>query len=497
MEAFVSKLSGFLWGNYMIILCLGVGIFLTIRLKGFQFRYLIPSIRLVKEKNTSSDGVSSFQAFCMALAGRIGTGNIVGVATAIAAGGPGAVFWMWVLALFGACTSFAECTLAQVYKERKLDTYRGGPAFYISKGLKYKSIAKPVAILFAFFCAAGNLFLIPGVHSNSITTSLENAFDLPRLMGGILLAVLMAVIIFGNVKRIATVSEYIVPVMSVAYIIMAIVVMMFNITKIPAMFGLIFSSAFGTNAIFGGMMGSAIAWGVKRGVNSCSAGMGTAPQSAAAAEVSHPVKQGMVQAVSVYVDTILVCTATAFMMIVTNCYNVVNAATGEFVVNHLGESVSAGAIFVQKAADTVFPFGLGSKLVAIALFFFAFTSLMAAYYIGETNILYFVGEDKKEKAKPFLMLLKVVFLCMVVFGSVKSGGLVWAMNDIGTGFMCWTNLIALLLMSGTVAKVLADYERQYKQGKNPVFDPEKLGIENADIWTEEEMKARYQNTTSV
>lgn len=492
MEQFISKLSGFLWGNYMIILCLGVGIFLTIRLKGFQFRYLVPSIKLVKEKNTSAEGVSSFQAFCMALAGRIGTGNIVGVATAVAAGGPGAVFWMWVLALFGACTSFAECTLAQVYKEKRMDTYRGGPAFYISKGLKNKQVGKILAVLFAIFCAVGNMLLIPGVHSNSITTSLENAFGIPTLVGGIALAVLMAVIIFGNVKRIATVSELIVPIMSVAYIIMAIIVLLFNVTKIPAMLGLIFSSAFGANAVFGGMLGSAIVWGVKRGVNSCSAGMGTAPQSAAAAEVSHPVKQGMVQAVSVYVDTILVCTATAFMMIITNCYNVVNEA-GEFVANNLGESVSAGAIFVQMAADTVFPMGIGSKLVAIALFFFAFTSLMAAYYIGETNLLYFIGEDKKESAKPVLFVLKLVFLGMVVFGSVKSGGLVWSMNDIGTGFMCWTNLICLILLSGTVAKVLADFERQYKAGKNPVFDPKSAGIEGADLWESSEMKERYKD----
>lgn len=491
MEQFILDLGSFLWGNYMIILCLGVGIFLTFRLKGFQFRYLGASIGLVKEKNTSVEGVSSFQAFCMALAGRIGTGNIVGVATAIAAGGPGAVFWMWILALVGACTSFAECTLAQVYKEERMGTYRGGPAFYISKGLKYKKIAKPVAILFAFFCAAGNLLLIPGVHSNSITTSLETAFGIPTLVGGIALAILMAVIVFGNVKRIATVSEYIVPIMSLAYIVMAIIVMAVHITEVPSMLALIFSSAFGTNAIFGGMMGSAIVWGVKRGVNSCSAGMGTAPQSAAAAEVSHPVKQGMVQAVSIYVDTILVCTASAFMMLVTNCYNVVDETTGQLVANNLGESVAAGAVFVQMAADTVFPMGLGSKLVAVALFFFAFTSLMAAYYIGETNLLYFIGEEKREKAKPALFVLKIVFLGMVIFGSVKSGGLVWSMNDIGTGFMCWTNLICLLLMSGTVAKVLADFERQYKSGKDPVFRPKELGIENADIWDSDEMKARY------
>lgn len=301
----------------------------------------------------------------------------------------------------------------------------------------------------------------------------------------------MAVIIFGNVKRIAKVSELVVPFMSVAYIVLALIVIFANIKNVPETFRLIFASAFGADAVFGGMLGSAIVWGVKRGVNSCSAGMGTAPQSAAAAETSHPVKQGMVQAVSVYVDTLLVCTATALMVLVTNSYNVVDPVTGENIVSYMGD-VAAGAIYAQTAADSVLP-GIGSPLVAIALFFFAFTSLMAAYYIGETNVVYFMGDEKREKMKPFFMVMKVVFLCMVIFGSVKSGGLVWSMNDIGTGFMCWTNLISLLLLSGVVGKAVKDYERQRKQGKNPVFDPEAAGIRNASLWSSDEMKNRYKN----
>lgn len=492
MEQFIKTASGFLWGNIMIALCVGVGIFFAVKTKFFWLRYIKESIKLVNEKNVGGqEGVSPFQAFSMALAGRIGTGNIVGVATAVAAGGPGAIFWMWVLAFFGAGTSLAECTLAQIYKEKKFGEYRGGPAYYMEKALGQKWMA----VLFALFCAIGNILLIPGVHSNSITTSLENAFHIPTLVGGLFLAALMAVVIFGNVHRIAKVSELVVPIMSVAYIILSLIVIGANIDKLPAAFGLIFSSAFGANAVFGGMLGSAIVWGVKRGVNSCSAGMGTAPQSAAAAETSHPVKQGMVQAISVYVDTLLVCTASALMMIITDCYNVVNPTTGESVVSYLGD-VAAGAIFVQSAAASVLPH-VGSALVAIALFFFAFTSLMAAYYIGETNFLYFLGENRKKELKPFLMVVKVVFLGMVVFGSVKSGGLVWAMNDIGTGFMCWTNLISLVLLSGVVSKAVKDYERQRKQGLNPYFDPEAAGIKNADLWSSEEMKARYQNQSTL
>lgn len=488
MEQFIKVVSGFLWGNLMIALCVGVGVFFAIKTKFFWLRYFKESIKLVKEKNVGGqEGVSPFQAFSMALAGRIGTGNIVGVATAIAAGGPGAVFWMWILAFFGAGTSLAECTLAQIYKEKKFGEYRGGPAYYMEKALGQKWMA----VLFALFCFIGNMFLIPGVHSNSITTSLENAFHLPTWIGGLLLAALMAVVIFGNVHRIATISELVVPIMSIAYIILSFVVIGANIKQLPAMFELIFSSAFGANAVFGGMLGSAIVWGVKRAVNSCSAGMGTAPQSAAAAETSHPVKQGMVQAISVYVDTLLVCTASAFMMLITNSYNVVNPTTGQSVVSYLGD-ISAGAIFVQTAAESVLP-GIGSALVAIALFFFAFTSLMAAYYIGETNLLYFVGENRRNQLKPLLAVVKVVFLCMVVFGSVKSGGFVWAMNDIGTGFMCWTNLISLILLSGIVGKAVKDYERQRKQGLNPYFDPDVAGIKNAELWSSDEMKSKYKN----
>ena len=487
MEQFVSTVSGFLWGNAMIVLCLFVGVFFAVRTRFFWLRYFKTSIKLVVEKNTSAAGVSPFQAFSMALAGRIGTGNIVGVVTAIAVGGPGAVFWMWILAFFGAGTSLAECTLAQIYKEKKMGEYRGGPAFYMEKALGQKCMA----VLFAIFCAVGNLLLIPGVHANAITTSLDNAFHIPTWAGGLIIVVLMAFIIFGNVKRIATVSQYVVPFMSVAYIVMVLIVLGANITQVPATFGLIFSSAFGVNAVFGGIVGSAIVWGVKRGVNSCSAGMGTAPQSAAAAEVSNPIKQGMVQGVSVYVDTLLVCTATALMVLVTGCYNVTSEATGEVLFNGMG-SVAAGASWAQAAASTVFG-NLGSAFVAIALFFFSFTSLMAAYYIGETNAVFFMSDEKREKAKPLFLALKVIFLGMVLFGSVKSGGLVWAMNDIGTGFMCWTNLICLLLLSGIVKKAIDDFERQKKAGLNPVFDPEKAGIHNASLWSSDEMKKRYQD----
>jgi AGCS family alanine or glycine:cation symporter len=488
MEQIVKSASSMLWGNAMILLCLGAGVIFAVRFKFFQIRYLKESIRLIREKNIkSSEGISPFQAFTMALAGRIGTGNIVGVITAIATGGPGAVFWMWILAILGAGTSLVECTLAQIYKVRKFGEYRGGPAFYLEKGLGQKWLG----ILFAFFCAVGNILLIPGVHANAITSSLKGAFGLEKYLYGIFLVILLGVIIFGNVKRIAKVSEVIVPIMSVAYIFLALIIIFVNIGKLPEVFALIFRSAFGMDAVFGGIVGSAINMGIKRGVNSSSAGMGTAPQSAAAAEVSHPVKQGMVQAISVYFDTLLVCTATALMILITNAYNVTDASTGQFVVNYLG-NVENGAIFAQKAAETVFPH-VGSILIAISLFFFSSTSLMAAYYIGETNIIYFIGEERIKKDHPIFLIVKVVFLCMVMFGSVRSGGLVWQLNDIGTGLMVWVNLFSIIFLSGIVKKAVDDYEMQLKAGKNPVFNPDALAIKNAETWTDKAMVERYSN----
>jgi len=489
MEHVVKTLGGFLWGDWMIVLCLGAGLFFGYKYKFFQLRYLKESVKLTFEKSIKTkEGISSFQAFTLALAGRVGTGNIVGVITAIASGGPGAVFWMWLIAILGAGTSFVECTLAQVYKTKKFGEYRGGPAFYLEKGLGKRWLG----VLFALACAIGNILLIPGVHSHAITSSLRVAFGLEGYLGGLLIAVFLAVIIFGNVKRLAFAAEIIVPIMSVGYVLFAVVLVFVNLEKFPAVISMIFSSAWGVNALFGGMLGSAISMGVKRGVNSCSAGMGTAPQSAAAAEVSHPVKQGMVQAISVYIDTLLVCSATAFMVLITDSYNVINPKTGEFVVRYLSDVQEVGAVFVQRAAETLAP-NFGGVFIAIALFFFSFTSLMAAYYIGETNVLYFIGKDDVKNKKVLFGCIKVVFLAMVIFGSLRSGGLAWAMNDVGTGFMVWVNLFSILFLSGVVKKVLDDFEAQYKAGKNPVFDPLKIGIANADTWSSPEMRARYDD----
>ena len=311
----------------------------------------------------STAGVSSFQALSIALSGRVGTGHIAGVATAIFIGGPGAIFWMWLVAFLGSGSAFIESTLAQIYKRKEKGEYRGGPAYYIEKGFKNKNIGKIYAIVFAVATILACGILLPGVQANSIASSINNAFDISNVWTGVALAVLLGLIIFGGIKTIANVTQYVVPFMAMAYILVAIIIMVMNYEKIPAVFSLIFSSAFGANATFGGIIGAMITIGVKRGVYSNEAGQGTGAHPAAAAEVSHPAKQGLVQAFSVYIDTLFVCSATAFMILVTGMYNV-QGADGNLIVDGGVYSMQDGvkqvegsAVYTQAAVDKAFTSG--------------------------------------------------------------------------------------------------------------------------------------------
>ncbi len=474
MQSFINQVNGMLWSPAIIVLLLGAGIYFSVATRFVQIRRIGDMTRLLLNGKASNQGVSSFQAFAMAIAARVGTGNIAGVAAAIAVGGPGAVFWMWVLGIIGAATSFVECTLAQTFKSKVDGEYRGGPAYYIQKtlGLKWYSA------IFAFACAISTTILLPGIQSNSISSSLNEAFGIqPIVSGGILIAVL-AVVIFGGAKRIGKTAELIVPIMAGCYILTAIIVMVINITEIPSMFMLIIKSAFGAEQAFAGIVGTAVSMGIKRGIYSNESGMGTAPQAAAAAEVSHPAKQGLVQAFSVYVDTLFVCTATAFMILITGQYHVVDPAGG-FLVNNVG-TTEMGPAFTQRAIETIFP-AFGSPFVAISLLFFAFTTLIASYYFGETNFAYiFRGKNSKTA----LIGLRVFFLVATFYGSIRTASMAWSLADVGVGVMSWLNVIALVIIAKTAFKVLKDYEEQKAAGKDPVFNPEKLGIKNADIWME-------------
>lgn len=475
MENFVNWLNDIIWSEALIYLCLGTGLFYSIATRFLQIRHLKDMIVLMFDGKSSDAGVSSFQALSMALSGRVGTGNIAGVATAITFGGPGAVFWMWVMAFLGSASGFIEATLGQVYKTKHDGQFRGGPAYYIEKGLK----AKWYAVLFAVVTVIATGFLLPGVQANSIASGVKNAFGISPWITGLALAAILAAIIFGGVKRIANVAQIVVPFMALGYILVALFVVFLNLSEVPNMIALIFKSAFGAEAAFGGIIGSAIMWGVKRGIYSNEAGQGTAPHAAAAAEVSHPAKQGIVQAFSVYVDTLFVCSATAFMILITGMYNVKPDGAPP-IVNNLGD-VEPGPIYTQLAVESVLP-GFGAPFIAIALLFFAFTTIMAYYYMAETNLTYLNGKVKRAWTE---YALKFVMMGMVVYSSVESAKLAWTLGDIGVGSMAWLNIIAILLLTKPALRVLKDYERQKREGVDPVFDPVKAGVADADFWEKE------------
>lgn len=472
MQEVINFINSIIWSNALIGLCLLAGLYFSIRTRFLQVRLLKTMVKQIFKGKASDQGVSSFQAFVIAISGRIGTGNIAGVATAIAMGGPGAIFWMWVIAFLGASSAYVEASLGQIYKEVRGGQYRGGPAYYIEKGLSMRWYG----ILFAIATLVSTSFLLPGVQSNSIAAGMQNAFNIDPLYTGIGIAVFLGFIIFGGVKRIGKTAEIIVPFMAIGYILLAVFIILSNISEVPGIFKLIFTSAFGMEAGFGGIIGSAIAWGVKRGIYSNEAGQGTAPHAAAAAEVEHPAQQGLVQAFSVYIDTIFVCTATALMILFSGMYNVEDGKSG-FIVENL-PGVEAGTEYTQYAISHFIP-GMGEAFVAIALLFFAFTTIMAYYYIAETNLNYMYSNTINPLV---LLLLRSILLLMVVYGAVKSAGLAWDIGDIGVGLMAWLNIIAILLLRKPALLVLKDFEKQKKEGKMPVFNPKKLGIKNTEAW---------------
>ena len=483
MDEFIGWLNGVIWASPLIFTCLGLGLIFSILTRFLQIRHVKEMIKLSFKGKSSEAGVSSFQALSIALSGRVGTGNIAGTATAIAFGGPGAVFWMWMIAFIGASSAFIESTLAQIYKVKQDGQYRGGPAYFIEKGIGWKWYG----VLFAVSALLAMSLLMPGIQSNSIAEGLDNAFNINPYITASFLIVLLGIIIFGGVKRIATVTQYVVPFMALGYIVMSLIIIGANITEVPTVFALIFKSAFAVDSVFGGMVGSAIMWGVKRGIYSNEAGQGTGPHMAAAAEVSHPAKQGLVQSFSVYIDTLLVCSATAFMIIFTGMYNT-EAPDGTLLANNLGAEVEAGPAYTQAAIESVLP-GFGAGFVAIALLFFAFTTIMAYYYIAETNIAY-LTRGKSNKWPMFGV--KVALLAATFYGAVKTANLAWALGDIGLGIMVWLNMIAIAILAKPALIALKDYEEQKKQGLDPVFDPVKLGIKNADFWEKENKKGEDQ-----
>ncbi|KVT43581.1 alanine/glycine:cation symporter family protein [Burkholderia ubonensis] len=481
MEALVEFVNDVIWSPPLVFLCLGTGLYFSVRTRFVQVRKFVEMVRLMRSGKASSRGVSSFQAMVMSLSGRVGTGNIAGVATAITFGGPGAIFWMWVVAFFGASTAFVESTLSQIYKENREDQYRGGPAYYIEKGLRMRWYAIAFAIVTIIACGV----LLPGVQANSIASAFGNSFGIGTPVTGAVLVVLLGLVIFGGVKRIARAAELIVPFMALGYILIACAVIALNVDKLPTVVSLIFTSAFGLEASFGAVIGLAVQWGVKRGIYSNEAGQGTGPHASAAAEVEHPAQQGLVQAFSVYVDTLFVCSATAFMILITGAYNVV-APAGRSIYRGVA-GIKAGPGYTQHAIEMVLP-GFGAAFVGIALFLFAFTTLIAYYYIAETNVAYL---SRKLGGATSTLVLRIAILVATLYGAVQSASVAWSLGDIGVGLMAWLNIVAIILLQRPALKALWDYESQKRDGKALTFVPKTIGVVNATFWEDRIAKPLY------
>ena len=465
----------------MVILCLFAGLYFSFGTRFVQVRRLRAMARLLfSTDKKQKTGITSFQAFAMALSGRVGTGNIVGVATAIGYGGPGAIVWMWIIAFFGAGTAFAESTLAQIYKEEHNGQFRGGPAYFIEKGLKCKWLA----FLFAICGVIGMGLLMPPVQCNGIAISCVNTFGIKPYIAGIVVAALIGLVIIGGVKRIANVAQVVAPFMAILYVLLAIIVLICKAKLVPEAFMDMIRSAFGFNEVLGGILGSTIAWGVKRGIYSNEAGQGTGAIVAGAAKVGHPVKQGLVQAFSVYVDTLLVCTATALMILACKTYNVYDA-TGNILIASSCTTLGAPDVsYTSAALGSVLGINWGNIIITSALFFFAFTTIMAYYYYAETNLVYLFSRKKNRKKveKAVIWVLRISTIIAVFFGSLFEAKTMWDLGDIGVGTMAWINIIAILLLSPKAFKTLRSYEKQEKEGKEPKFNPKELGIDNADFW---------------
>lgn len=462
LQGSVDYMNNILWTYVLIVALVGAGIYFTVRTRFMQFRYLKEMFRVVTEKPevTDSKSISSMKSFFIGAATRIGTGNLAGVTVAVTVGGPGAVFWMWVVALLGGATAMIESTLAQVYKVKDDVAYRGGPAYYIEKGLNNRALG----IVFAVLIAVTFGLIFNSVQSNTIAAAFDNAFGIDAVVGGAILVVLTGLVIFGGVHRVANFSAIVVPIMAGLYLAIAAYVVVVNITEIPGVFALIFQSAFGLEQAFGGSVGAAISMGVRRGLFSNEAGMGSAPNAAAAAEVSHPAKQGFLQALGVFLDTLIVCTATAAIILLSDSYA---AGNGEGIVmlqNALSEQIGSWA----------------PAFVAVSVFLFAFSSIAGSYYYGETNIEFI------KKSKTAVLGFRIATMAFVFIGAVASLGFVWSLADLFMAGMTLINIAAITLLGGVAFKVLRDYEEQRAQGLNPRFSARKLGIENTECWDVEE-----------
>lgn len=450
----ILSVNNFLWSYILVAALILCALWFTWRTRFVQFRMVGEMVRLLSESTGKHDDgekhVSSFQAFAVSIASRVGTGNLAGVASAIAIGGPGAVFWMWVIALLGSATAFIESTLAQLYKRRHADSFIGGPAYYILHGMHCKWMAKLFAVLITMtFCMA-----YISIQSNTICGAMEKAFSVDPTWMGFGLAALSLLVVFGGIQRIAKVSSVLVPLMAVGYVILAVVIIVMNIHQIPDVFRLIVGNAFGIEQVAGGSLGATMMNGIKRGLFSNEAGEGSAPNIAATASTTHPVKQGLIQSLGVFTDTLLVCSCTAFIIIISGIYT------------HSSES---GILLTQGALESQVG-KAGPIFVAVAIFFFAFSSIIGNYYYGEANVRFLTRRPST------IILLRILTAgVMVVFGAIASLDLVWSIGDFFMALITICNLVAIVSLGKYAFRLLDDYRQQKRSGvKSPVFRRETM-----------------------
>ena len=474
MVDLLNKIAGAIWSMPLIFLILLVSLYFSIRMGFPQITHFKEMTRLLKEKGAAEEGLSPFQSFIFTAARTIGVGNIAGMAAGIYFGGPGAIFWLWILAILGSSIAIIEGTLAQTYKEVINNEYKGGPANYMAHGMKNKKIGKGLAVLYSFITFISLTFLMSGVQSFYIVQGLNEAFGFKKIVLGIIITVCLGIVIFGGIKRMGKAAQRISPIVGTIYVLMSIIVIVLNITKLPSTFGLIFKSAFGKDAVFGAIFGSALQWGIRRGVHANEVGIGTSAVTSATGTVKHPVQQGLLSGLSVYIGTLFVCTTTTLMILMTNSYNVIDSKTNELVYEGV-KGLEYGNPFVSNAIQKVIPIpNFGNIFIALAILFFAFIALTAFYLYAESNLAYIIGDKKIG-----FVLLKIGFLVSVFVGTLVASDTIWAMADIGNGLMAWINVIALVLVGNTGIKVYKDYKRQKDSGiTTPVFKPEELGMEN-------------------
>ena len=485
----IQAIDNTIWAIPLVILVLGLGLLYSVRMKFGNLTKVGLQLRLMWSGKKSKEGISSFQAFCTIIGSRVGVGNIGGVMVAILYGGPGAVIWMIITALITSAVSYAENSLGQIYKVRMDGQYRGGAYYYMEKGIRWKKVGKVMAAVFAALISFGIPLLVTGPCANNIAMAFENSFGIDPVVTGVIFSILLFVIVAGGVRRIAGVSTVIIPVMTILYIAATLITLIANAGAIPSVIATMFRSAFNVDAVFGGLMGGAISYGVRRAVISSAAGFGETPAMAAASECSHPAVQGLVDTFSVYLD-ILICFCTGIMVLVTDCFNVLGS-DGEYI--HIGAgsvemaaqaaSDTAGVVWAQEAANTVLP--MGGAVIAICLTLFAFSSCTTYYYESESALAYLLRNRNEKTRRNVIRVLKIAMPATFFLWCNVSASTAWAVSEIVLGLVAWTNGIAMIFLQPTVMKVYEDYFAQRRAGvKEPYFNPEKLGLSGCETWME-------------